>query len=197
LSDSSDLPEIPAAPIRADPDLYDRNLLWYEPAEGRWVELPFEAFCRARGDWIAKAFGYPEEGEALTQVGPGDHRFVVCVLDDDMATCVNFIAHRYIIGADGRVDRFPTTLTEAEEAEFKQLDFKRCTAKEEPELNPEEQKRFKWLADQQWEVTRLPADLLLALKRDIPWSIQSGDHPWGGFWWQYQQHSGAVDKLLT
>lgn len=178
-------------------DLYDQNVLWYDPRECRWVTLPFEAFCRARGSSAARVYGYPEEGEALTQVGPGDHRFVICILNDDLTTCVNFFAHRYIIDANGRVESFPTTLSEAEQAEFNKLDLKRCTAKEIPELSPDEQKRWDRLADQLWQVTRLPPDLLRALKRDIPWKTEAGNHPWGGFWGQYQLHSGAVDQIAS
>lgn len=200
-NDNEDLPDPIPFPEYRPPTfaeyIDEERCLWWNAGEERWEEVSYEAFLRSRGTWLIEQMGGPAEGETLTRCGSGDHRFVLCVMDDTRTQCVYFHAHRYVLDDKGMVDHFPTTLTQEEDEEYKRLDLKRCTAKQEPELDPEEQARFELLADRQWEVVRIPPDLLIALKRDIPWSTDPGDHPRGGFWGAYQHHSKAVETIAA
>ncbi len=200
-NDSEDLPGSDPLPAYRPPTFADyldeQRCLWWNAAGSRWVEISYEAFIRARGTWWIEKMGGEAEGETLTRCGTGDHRFVICMMDDTRTQCVYFHAHRYVLDGKGMIDHFPTTLSKDEDEEYKRLDMKRCTAKQQPELDSEEQARFERLADQQWEVTRLPPDLLIALKRDIPWGTDPGDHPRGGFWGAYQHHNKAVENLAA
>ena len=93
---------------------YEENVrvLHWLPDEDRWEEIPWETWSKFRG--------VLEPGIGIPEIKNGIHHFVVCPQDETHV--VNILAHKYLLDADGKIERgnFPG-LTREEREDYSRI----------------------------------------------------------------------------
>lgn len=164
---------------------FNKRLLWWNLRQERWQEADFETFNRWRG--LELLTGDAEGDGAWPEIGAGDHRFVVCVMDEDDKTVINFIAHRYNAGLNGMFEGCPSNLTVDEKKEWDRLYAQVVDTIEDEE-------RLRELQNKEFTSLQLPLKLVQSLVSDMPWSITTQtDH---GFWPMYKHHGGDLPAWI-
>jgi hypothetical protein len=131
----------------------DTKVLWWNPSAERWQPIAWK-------NWVE--FGMPGSGSrSLESVPAGDHRFAVCIIENDKYL-VNFIPHRYVINGKGEKESTPTVLTPDQKVEWNNL-------YQMMEMTPEQQGRLKELQEKEYAAIRLPEELFRALMRQMGW----------------------------
>ena len=136
--------------------------LWWDSANGRWQVIDYDDFARARG--YGSALGLPSGDNLLKGIPAGEHKFVICIVDD--GTLVNAIVHRYILNDVGAIIETPTTLTEEQKSEWQYLYLLHT-------MSIEEEQRLRELQDQEVVLLVLTKQELDALLRDMSWNLPS------------------------
>ncbi len=75
----------------------DPIVLHWRSDDGVWFPLRWDRWMQFRG--------FEGEFVPLDGVQPGDHCFVICILDEDK-TLYNIIPHKYRIDSDGSISKF-------------------------------------------------------------------------------------------
>ncbi len=155
--------------------------LWWNANKEKWELIDHDAFARWRG--FGELLDLPSGDRIMPNIPEGDHRFVMCILDEDGEEIVNFIAHRYYAGHGGTFEGCPTELTEQESREWDKF-YSQATMTEEEEL------RLRELQNKEFITLQLAPNQLECLVRDVPWKVPNEiEH---GFWRAYKIHGGNI-----
>ena len=114
----------------------------------------------------------------LPYVTPGEHRFVVCIVED--GRLFNILPHRYLIDRDGRIadDRYFDVLSDAEIKRFEALNGRHYEYPQAHPLNDEEQREFEAIRDRLWRSWLPPIEAVRELTRAAVALPDENDAAW-------------------
>lgn len=114
----------------------------------------------------------------LPYVTAGDHRFVVCVVED--GRLYNIIPHRYLIDLDGRIadDRYFGVLSDAEIERYQALNKRHYEYPETHPLTKAEQTEFDAIRDRLWRSWLPPVEAVQELTRATVALPDENDAAW-------------------
>jgi hypothetical protein len=114
----------------------------------------------------------------LPYVTAGEHRFVVCIVED--GRLYNILAHRYLIDEDGRIadDHYFGVLSDAEIERYQALDKRHYEYPQTHPLNDEEQREFDAIRDRLWRSWLPPTEAVRELTRAAVALPDENDAAW-------------------
>ncbi|MCK1584155.1 hypothetical protein IVB03_32560 [Bradyrhizobium sp. 168] len=138
--------------------------------DGAWHRIAWQ-------DWMSfRALN--ADFASLPYVTAGEHRFVVCIVED--GRLFNILPHRYLIDKGGRIadDRYFGVLSDAEIESYQALNKRHYEYPQASPLNKEEQTKFDAIRDRLWHSWLPPVEAVRELTRAAVALPDENDAAW-------------------
>jgi hypothetical protein len=125
--------------------------------DGAWHRIAWQ-------DWMS-FFGLNADFAPLPYVTAGEHRFVVCIVED--GRLFNILPHRYLIDEDRRIadDRYFGMLSDAEIERYETLNKRHYEYPQAQPLTTGEQREFDAIRNRLWRSWLPPIEAVRELTR--------------------------------